>query len=709
MINIPPILLTSCTHTVINSRLIAFRATFRPCTSIHYASYRFISVVKEDTHPLKDDIENKIIFNSFLHQLGFLDKKRLEKLENKLKDSNLKVVPVSLKYLTNDEQIKKTIPVSNIEEANYLVNLPYSLKTVGSSILLTEDVQKPLPTNVSQEANIETGELISDFPAEAAGKWMNDYEMYTEESADACPEEVEIWRRNYGTEDRSVPVSRVPCGGCGALLHCQDHSIPGYLPSEIFKNCSSDDLRETICQRCHFMKNYNTALSVTVDPQIYPKLLSKIKDAKALVILMADMTDLPWSLWPGILDIIGAKRPIFLVGNKVDLLWGDRRGWLEQAAASLRSCLPPQAAVRYVSLISAKTGFGVEELVSKLQNLWQYKGDVYLIGCTNVGKSTLFNALLQSDYCKVKAIDLVQRATTAPWPGTTINLLKFPILRPEGWRLYLRTMRLKEEQKKRGAEQKLLKQQRKAGGKKVAPQLVGHIGRTFFPKPQKDEVEAIDNFTMGSEERRFGLNPKDPDFAASKWLYDTPGVLHQQQILEFLTTEEISLTMPKDVIEPRTFSLKEGRTLFVAGLARIDFINGKNNIKLTVFSSNSLPITITNSKHADEVYNELLGTQYLLVPSGPKERLRLWPGLQSALEVSLVGIDSEESCADITLSSTGWISVTPKENEIVNLQIWTPEGRGVQVRSPSLLSKAVALRGKKNGRTPAYHRTRPFI
>lgn len=56
-------------------------------------------------------------------------------------------------------------------------------------------------------------------------------------------------------------------------------------------------------------------------------------------------------------------------------------------------------------------------------------GDVYLVGCTNVGKSTLFNALLQSDYCKVKAVDLIQRATTSPWPGTTLNLLKVMIER----------------------------------------------------------------------------------------------------------------------------------------------------------------------------------------------------------------------------------------------------------------------------------------
>ena len=52
-------------------------------------------------------------------------------------------------------------------------------------------------------------------------------------------------------------------------------------------------------------------------------------------------------------------------------------------------------------------------------------GDVYLLGCTNAGKSTLFNTLLQSDFCKSQAVDIVQRATTSPWPGTTSNLLKF--------------------------------------------------------------------------------------------------------------------------------------------------------------------------------------------------------------------------------------------------------------------------------------------
>ena len=31
----------------------------------------------------------------------------------------------------------------------------------------------------------------------------------------------------YGSPNHDIPVSEVPCGGCGSLLHCQDPSLPG--------------------------------------------------------------------------------------------------------------------------------------------------------------------------------------------------------------------------------------------------------------------------------------------------------------------------------------------------------------------------------------------------------------------------------------------------------------------------------------------------
>ncbi|CAH1403365.1 unnamed protein product [Nezara viridula] len=657
----------------------------------------------------ENDVVNKIIYNSILNNKGFLERKKEEKIIRKYAKNDVKLsVPVSLKYILENDKSEPSQEEFKIIENKYLVNLPYTVRAVDENVFTSNDDQKSHSENLSDS----TDDIIVDLPSSSTTKWMNDYEKYTVDHEEDCDgTEIEEWRRKYGTPDPKMPVSQVPCGGCGALLHCQDYSIPGYLPSEIFSNCDEVDLREIICQRCHFLKSYNTALSVTVDQDVYPKLLSKIQDTKSLVLLIADMTDLPCSVWPGILDIIGYKRPLFLVGNKVDLLWGDRRGWMEHALCSLRSTLPRPAAVKYCSLVSAKTGYGIEELINKLHNIWQYKGDVYLVGCTNVGKSTLFNALLQSDYCKVKAVDLIQRATTAPWPGTTLNLLKFPILRPEGWKLYLRTLRLKKDRMMLKAERKLSQEQKQVFKirDKTPPQLVGHIGRSFFKLPEKKQLEGKDNFDISGVPQRLGLNPNDPDFAKTKWVYDTPGVLHKGQILDLLTTEEVTLTLPKKIIEPRTYSIKQGWSIFIAGLARIDYLEGNKSIRLTVFSSISLPITITNIKEADEVYQKLLGTGFTIVPRGPPERLKVWPGLEKALEVTFAGIDRNESCADVTLSSVGWVSLTPDQEEMVKLGFWTPEARGVHVRTPSLLPYVVALRGKKHTKLPAYRRSKFII
>lgn len=253
--------------------------------------------------------------------------------------------------------------------------------------------------------------------------WLSDYECYEERNLEE-ENSIPSWTSEYGTPDPSIDVSNVPCGGCGALLHCQNSSIPGYLPSELFGHCGLEDLRTMVCQRCHFMQKYNTALSVQVDPVDYPKLLYPLKKKRALIILMVDLTDFPCSIWPNIVDCIGTNKPVVVVGNKLDLLPGDFPGWVNHVQKILVQSLPKEINIKHTAVVSAKTGFGIEELINKLHALWQTKGDVYLIGCTNVGKSTMFNTLLQSDYCKIKAIDLVQRATTSPWPGTTLNLLK---------------------------------------------------------------------------------------------------------------------------------------------------------------------------------------------------------------------------------------------------------------------------------------------
>lgn len=54
---------------------------------------------------------------------------------------------------------------------------------------------------------------------------MKDYEKYDEVTVfdkDSEDEDVVLEENaKYGTADPNVPSSTIPCGGCGAHLHCQ--------------------------------------------------------------------------------------------------------------------------------------------------------------------------------------------------------------------------------------------------------------------------------------------------------------------------------------------------------------------------------------------------------------------------------------------------------------------------------------------------------
>lgn len=360
-----------------------------------------------------EKFEGRILFNSVLEVQNVRLKKysmisgKKEERKKAFLQGQIKPLPLVLNQLCDgaldelepqvEEEMAETKPVQDLPYSRYL-------KVEKSS----DEVETSKPSEDRVPKN-----------------WLQDYELY-----DEADDEISS---TYGTNNPKIPVSNIPCTGCGALLHCKDSSIPGYVPSELFCGLSDKQLRTLHCQRCHFLVNYNTAINVTVAEEDYINIVSTIKDKFALAIVLVDLLDFPCSIYNGLSEILGSKRPIFLVGNKVDLIPMDQPNYLNH----IKKCLKEEAMkmgfdekfIKHISLISAKTGYGIEELITQLQAIWKYKGDVYLIGCTNVGKSSLFNALLGSDYCKVEATNLIQRATTCPWPGTTLRMLKFPILR----------------------------------------------------------------------------------------------------------------------------------------------------------------------------------------------------------------------------------------------------------------------------------------
>lgn len=95
----------------------------------------------------------------------------------------------------------------------------------------------------------------------------------------------------------------------------------------------------------------------------------------------------PDSLMPDIYSIFytyqflyfsGYRRPVVIVGNKVDLLPADGSNYLKRIEECLISAVNKtelgRANIKHTALVSAHTGYGVERLITKIQNSWGVKG-----------------------------------------------------------------------------------------------------------------------------------------------------------------------------------------------------------------------------------------------------------------------------------------------------------------------------------------------
>nr|XP_015200543.1 PREDICTED: nitric oxide-associated protein 1 [Lepisosteus oculatus] len=529
----------------------------------------------------------------------------------------------------------------------------------------------------------------------------------------------------YGTPDKEIPFSDNSCSGCGARMHCTDPILPGYVPSEKYKQLIKEDkMDRAVCQRCFLLVHHQKSLNIQVSKEEYRNVVSRIRQEKALVLFIVDLLDIPDSIIPDLLELVGKNKTIVVLGNKIDLLPGDSDCYLKRIKRQLFAyCVDAGITLgdgtKDVHLISAKTGYGIENLISSLQRSWKYKGDVYLVGTANAGKSTLFNTLLESDYCKSKAPDVIQKATISRWPGTTLNLLKFPIINPTPYRMFKRSERLKSdgsqsEKDLSPQELRRLQQLSKQG------YLVGRVGRSFGSAVQaQKDMDVVDfdleSLSVGEEEedrmsKKSALsNPVEfthNELKDAHWLYDTPGIMKEHCVLSQLTDEELKMVVPTQAILPRTFVLKPGMVLFLGALVRIDFLKGERSCWLSIVASNLLPVHITSGEKADDIYQKHAGNTLLGVPAGGEERMRQFPALVPQ-DFELQGVGPEEAIADIKLSSVGWVAVTAHAEDKLLFRVHSPAGAGLALRRPPLLPHIVLLKGKRIRKSPTYKAKRP--
>ncbi|XP_033757004.1 nitric oxide-associated protein 1-like [Pecten maximus] len=535
--------------------------------------------------------------------------------------------------------------------------------------------------------------------------------------------------------DPNMPVSDIPCKGCGAKLHCQQSSLAGYICSTKFKSSTIEELNDTLCERCYLLRRRKLTLKVELDEELFPKLFETIRSERCLVLLVLDLLDIRNSIPKNLVDLIGPNKDLYILGSKVDMIPKDGDGFLERVESELLSaCMDAGinvhgSHVQHIALISSLTGYGIENLVTKLMTDWGLKGNVYLVGHVNAGKSTLFNALLRSDYCKFSARTGVSRATVADWPGTTANILKFPITRPMGWKLAKRAERFGKQRSSYQKELALRRSKALKGNWKYAS-VADIVGTTDLREDkdiknayrEMDQYKGYDSPTYeysadkvlvkkrdvpGQEKIKF--DPKK--YERSTWLCDTPGIGNKESVLSFLQPDELSAIIPSNIMMPRPFLLKPGETLFVTGLGRVDYLEGNSQVLITTFVDSQLPVVDCTMAEADKIYEENIGKDLFKVPIGDQDRLSKIPALVGE-EFTIQRTDYETAAADIQLSSLGWVSVTVlfgQEGDAVRLKAYTPGGKGLYMRCPAILPHTHTFKGTRIKRTRRYRRRKPFV
>jgi len=266
------------------------------------------------------------------------------------------------------------------------------------------------------------------------------------------------------------------CLGCGTILQHDNPNLEGFVSKEGMD----------YCERCFRIKNYGDYKSIVKDNNTFINILKDINKTNSLVLLVVDIFNLPENF-----DIIvnNINNPILLVLTKRDLLpksiYDDRLlEYMDNYNLNLLDKI----------IVSSSNNYQMDELINKIKT---YKTDnnVYVVGYTNAGKSSLINKLIYNYSNNLPTI------TTSMLPSTTLNNI---------------------------------------------------------------EIQFDDNLT----------------------LIDTPGILEENSIDNFIDIKTLKMITPKSTIKPITYQIKSKQFIVIDNLVKL----GLKDNNITIFGSNTLKI-----------------------------------------------------------------------------------------------------------------------
>lgn len=273
------------------------------------------------------------------------------------------------------------------------------------------------------------------------------------------------------------------CIGCGSVLQSEDIKKDGYV-----KQINYDI--STLCERCFKIRNYGEYKIVEKNNLDFIPILENIGKTKDLVVLVVDLFNISNNL-EEIRKYI--KNDILLVLTKRDLLplsvYDEK---LKQYFENINMNIIDTV------LISSEKNKNFDELMDKIYKYKKSK-NVYVVGYTNAGKSTMINKIIYNYFNQDLEI------TTSMLPSTTLNSI---------------------------------------------------------------EIKLSDELTI----------------------IDTPGLLNEGDLSNFIDIKTLKKVTPKKEIKPITYQIKNPQSIIIEDLVRID-LKDKNSI--TLYLSNTLKIERT--------------------------------------------------------------------------------------------------------------------
>lgn len=193
------------------------------------------------------------------------------------------------------------------------------------------------------------------------------------------------------------------CSGCGVVLQEDNMLQEGYTTS----------LDNDVCQRCFRMKNYGEYQVVAKSNEEYIKILEEVAKTKDLVLYVTDLLNLEEDILK-IREYIPNK--MILVLNKKDVLPKSVkeekiRKYFEENKTFFDEII----------VVSVEKNYNIDRLLKTIK-LLQTTRNVYVVGHTNAGKSTLINKLIKN-----YATSTEKELTMSPLPSTTLSTVSIEI------------------------------------------------------------------------------------------------------------------------------------------------------------------------------------------------------------------------------------------------------------------------------------------